>query len=184
MIISRLCNKVIFHEIFHGIKIRPCLIRKTMAYYITRGFCRPLHSSTFHNRNSWYNSQTQCNFIMMSRILLFIIFPLCIALSDDQNSKLESEIKDLEMLLFQEIPCQNCTLDMRIKYLRLTLDKVLTADSLDRSGNWSQKFILGMAGQVTGFIFNVIIAVLGIYLSFRINKKFKRWEESEEIKIL
>ena len=106
------------------------------------------------------------------------------ALSDNQNSKLESEIIDLEMLVFQEIPCQNCTLDMRIKYLRLTLDKVLTTDSSDHSGNWSQKFILGMAGQVTGFVFNVIIAVLGIYLSFRINKKFKRWEESEEIKIL
>ena len=78
----------------------------------------------------------------------------------------------------------NCSLDMRIKYLRLTLDKVLTADSSDCSGNWSQKFILGLAGQITGFVFNVIIAVLGIYLSFRINKKFKRWEESEEIKIL
>ena len=92
--------------------------------------------------------------------------------------------KSLEMLVFQEIPCQNCTLEMRIKYLRLTLDKVLTADSSDRSGNWSQKFVLGLAGQITGFVFNVIIAVFGIYLSFRINKKFKRWEESEEIKIL
>ena len=121
---------------------------------------------------------------MMSKFLLFVILLLCIALSDDQNSKLESEIKDLEMLVFQEIPCQNCTLDMRIKYLRLTLDKVLTTDSSDRSGNWSQKFILGLAGQITGFVFNVIIAVLGIYLSFWINKKFKRWEESEEIKIL
>ena len=47
MIISRLCNKVIFHEIFHRIIIGPCLIRKTMAYYIMRGFSRPLHSSTF-----------------------------------------------------------------------------------------------------------------------------------------
>ena len=75
-------------------------------------------------------------------------------------------------------------LDMRVKYLRLTLDKVLTANPLDHSGNWSQKFILGLAGQVTAFIFNVTIAVLGIYLSFWVNKKFKRWEESEEIKVL
>ena len=120
----------------------------------------------------------------MFKILLLVILLLCIALPNDQNSKLESEIKDLEMLVFWEIPCQNCTLDMRIKYLRLTLDKVLTADSSDHSGNWSQKFVLGLAGQITGFVFNVIIAVLGIYLSFRINKKFKRWEESEEIKIL
>ena len=73
---------------------------------------------------------------------------------------------------------------MRIKYLRLTLDKVLTPDSSDRSGNWSQKFVLGLAGQITGFAFNVIIAVFGIYLSFQINKKFKKWEESEEFKIL
>ena len=121
---------------------------------------------------------------MMCYILLFVIFPLCIALSDTQNSKLESEIKDLEMLVFQEIPCQNCTLDMGIKYLRLTLDKVLTANPSDRSGNWSQKFILSLAGQVTAFVFNMTIAVLRIYLSFQINKKFKRWEESEEIKIL
>ena len=74
-------------------------------------------------------------FIMMFGFLLFVILPLCTAFSDDQNSKLESEIKDLEMLVFWEIPCQNCTLDMRIKYLRLTLGKVLTADSSDRSGN-------------------------------------------------
>ena len=117
-------------------------------------------------------------------LLLFFIVPLCTTLSDDQNSKLKSEINDLEMLVFREIPCTNCSLDMRIKYLRLTLDKVLTTDSSDRSGNWSQKFVLGLAGQITGFVFNVILAVLGIYLSFWINKKFKRWEELEEIKIL
>ena len=149
----------------------------------------PLHSSAFYNGNSQFNSQFNTffllleMFIMISRILLFVILPLCIALSDDQNSKLESEIKDLEMLVFQEIPCQNCTLDMRIKYLRLTLDKVLTADPSDHSGNWSQRFVLGLAGQVTAFVVNVTIAVLRIYLSFWINKKFKRWEESE-IKIL
>ena len=118
----------------------------------------------------------------MFKLQVLIILPMCTALSDDQNSKLESEIK--KILVFREIPCQNCTLDMRVKYLRMTLDKVLTTDSLDRSGNWSQKFVLGLAGQITGFVFNVILAVLGIYLSFRINKKFKRWEESEEIKIL
>ena len=123
-------------------------------------------------------------FSKMFKLLVLIILPLCTALSDDLNSKLESEIKDLEILVFREIPCQNCMLDMRVKYLRLTLDKVLTADPSDHSGNWSQKFVLGLAGQITGFVFNVIIAVLRIYLSFWINKKFKRWEESEEIKIL
>ena len=117
-------------------------------------------------------------------VLLFFVVSLCTTLSDDQNSKLKSEINDLEMLVFREIPWTNCSLDMRIKYLRLTLDKVLTTNSPDHSGNWSQKFVLGLAGQITGFIFNVILAVLGIYLSFQINKKFKRWEESEEIKIL
>ena len=117
-------------------------------------------------------------------VIFFFIVSSCTTLSDDQNSKLKSEIYDLEMLVFREIPCTNCSLDMWIKYLRLTLDKVLTTDSPDRSGNWSQKFVLGLAGQITGFIFNVILAVLGIYLSFRINKKFKKWEESEEIKFL
>ena len=111
-------------------------------------------------------------------VLLLFTVSLCTTLSDNQNSKLKSEINDLEMLVFQEIPCMNCSLDMQIKYLRLTLDKVLTTNSPDRSGNWSQKFVLGLAGQITGFVFNVILAVLGIYLSFRINKKFKKWEES------
>ena len=82
----------------------------------------------------------------MFKLLVLIILPLCTALSDDLNSKLESEIKDLEILVFREIPCQNCMLDMRVKYLRLTLDKVLTADPSDHSGNWSQKFVLGLAG--------------------------------------
>ena len=167
--------------------IGPCLIRKTMAYYITRVLSRPFHSSAFLKQEIRFlydKYDYKYDFIKMIKILVLVILPLCTALSDDQNSKLESEIKDLEILVFREIPCQNCTLDTRVKYLRLTLDKVLTTDSLDRSGNWSQKFVLGLAGQITGFVFNVIIAVLGIYLSFRINKKFKRWEESEEIKIL
>ena len=116
--------------------------------------------------------------------IMFHCFTIMSCSLGTQNSKLESEIKDLEMLVFWEIPCQNCTLDMRIKYLRLTLGKVLTADPLDCSDNWSQKFVFGLAGQVITFIFNVTIAVLRIYLSFWINKKFKRWEESEEIKLL
>ena len=120
-------------------------------------------------------------FIMMLRIIVLL---LCLALSGIQNSKLKLEIEDLEMLVFQEIPCQNCTLDMRIKYLKLTLGKVLAADTLDRSDNWSKKFVFSLAGQVINFAFNVTIAVLGIYISFQINKKFKEWEESEELKLL
>ena len=76
------------------------------------------------------------------------------------------------------------TLDMRIKYLKLTLGKVLATDTFDRSDNWSKKFVFSLAGQVITFAFNVTIAVLGIYLSFQINKKFKKWEESEELKLL
>ena len=123
---------------------------------------------------------------MTLRILLlsFVVLLLCLALSGTQNSKLELEIKDLEMLVFWEIPCQNCMLNMRIKYLRLTLGKVLATDTLDHSDNWSKKFVFGLAGQVITFTFNVTIAVLRIYLSFWINKKFKKWEESEEIKLL
>ena len=116
--------------------------------------------------------------------LRLIVSLLCLTLSGTQNSKLELEIEDLEMLVFWEIPCQNCTLDMRIKYLRLTLGKVLATDTLDHSDNWSKKFVFGLAGQVITFTFNVTIAVLRIYLSFWINKKFKMWEESEELKLL
>ena len=163
-----------------------------MAYYITRGFCHSQQQSLLKHILQKLSAphifllKLFVWYIMMSRFLLlcFVVLPLCLALSSTQNSKLESEIKDLEMLVFWEIPCQNCMLDMRIKYLRLTLDKVLTADPLDHSGNWSQKFVFSLAGQVITFIFNVTIAVLRIYLSFQINKKFKRWEESEEIKLL
>ena len=116
--------------------------------------------------------------------LRIIVLLLCLTLSGTQNSKLKSEIEDLEMLVFREIPCQNCTLDMRIKYLRPTLGKVLATDTSDCSDNWSKKFVFGLAGQVITFIFNVTIAVLGIYLSFQINKKFKKWEELEELKLL
>ena len=163
-----------------------------MAYYIMREFGRSQQKSSLERIRQkpsikrifllklfvWY--------IMTLRILLlcFVVLLLCLALSGTQNSKLESEIEDLEMLVFREIPCQNCTLDMRIKYLRLTLGKVLATDTLDRSDNWSKKFVFGLAGQVITFAFNVTIAVLGIYLSFQINKKFKKWEESEEIKLL
>ena len=187
MIILMLCNKVIFHEIFHRIIIGTCLIRKTMVYYITRVFSRSLDSSTFPSMRNTRSIYQQHILVIMEKyqfVLLLFTVSLCTTYSDDQNSKLKSEINDLEMLVFWEIPCTNCSLDMQIKYLRLTLDKVLTTNSPDRSGNWSQKFVLGLAGQITGFVFNVILAVLGIYLSFRINKKFKKWEESEEIKFL
>ena len=117
-------------------------------------------------------------------ILRIIVLLLCLTLSGTQNSKLKSEIEDLELLVFQEIPCQNCLLDMRIKYLRLTLGKALATDTSDHSDNWSKKFVFSLAGQVITFTFNVTIAVLGIYLSFQINKKFKKWEESEELKLL
>ena len=174
MIIPMLCNKVIFHEIFHRIIIGTCLIRTTMVYYITRAFSRYLDSSTFHSTRNTRSIYQQHILIIMEKyqiVLLLFTISLCTTLSDNQNSKLKSEINDLEMLVFWEIPCT-------------TLDKVLTTNSSDRSGNWSQKFVLGLAGQITGFVFNVILAVLGIYLSFRINKKFKKWEESEEIKFL
>ena len=118
---------------------------------------------------------------MMLRIIVLL---LCLAFSSTQNSKLKLEIEDLEMLVFQEIPCQNCMLDMRINYLKLTLGKVLATESFDHSDDWSKKFVFGLAGQVITFTFNVTIAVLGIYLSFQINKKFKKWEESEELKLL
>ena len=118
---------------------------------------------------------------MMLRIIVLL---LCLALSSAQNSKLKSEIEDLEMLVFWEIPCQNCMLDMRIKYLKLTLGKVLATDTFDHSVNWSEKFVFSLAGQVITFTFNVTIAVLRIYFSFWINKKFKKWEESEELKLL
>ena len=187
MIIPTLCNKVIFHEIFHRIIIGTCLIRKTMVYYIKRAFPRSLDSSTFPSTRNTRSVYQQHILVIMEKyqiVLLLFTVLWCTTLSDDQNSKLKSEINDLEMLVFCEIPCTNCSLDTWIKYLRSTLDKVLTTNSPDRSGNWLQKFVLGLAGQITGFGFNVILSGLGLYFSYRINKKFKKWEESEEIKFL
>ena len=169
MIIPMLCNKVIFHEIFHRIIIGTCLIGKTMGYYITRAFSRSLDSSTFPSTRNTRSVYQQHILVIMEKyqiVLLLFTVSLCTTFSDDQNSKLKSEINDLEMLVFREIPCTNCSLDMWIKHLRLTLDKVLTTNSPDRSGNWFQKFVLGLAGQVTGFGFNVLLSALGIYFSY------------------
>ena len=55
-------------------------------------------------------------------------------------------------------------------------------DSSDHSGNWSQKFILGVAGQVTGFVFNVIIAVLGIIYHFRSIRNSKDGRSQRRLK--
>ena len=137
------------------------------------------------DRNLQLNASSCSSFIfIMMLMFIMLVLLLCLALSGTQNSKLKLEIEDLEMLVFREIPCQNCMLDMRIKYLKLTLGKVLATDTLDCSDNWSKKFVFGLAGQVITFTFNVTIAVLRIYLSFQINKKFKKWEESEELKLL
>ena len=168
-----------------------------MAYYIMREFGQSRQKSSLERIRQkpsierifllkfFFQLVIQVNHDVENLAITFCCFAIMShSLQCTQNSKLESEIKDLEMLVFWEIPCQNCTLDMRIKYLRLTLGKVLATDTLDRSDNWSKKFVFSLAGQVITFTFNVTIAVLGIYLSFQINKKFKKWEESEEIKLL
>ena len=56
--------------------------------------------------------------------------------------------------------------------------------SVGQSVNWSNNFAFGLAGAIMSFGFNLTVTVLRICYTNRINKRFKRWEESEELKFL
>ena len=60
--------------------------------------------------------------------------------------------------------------------------KILAMNSADQSVNRSNNFAFTLASAITSFGFNLTVAVLGICYTNRVNRKFKRWEESEELK--
>ena len=60
--------------------------------------------------------------------------------------------------------------------------KILAMNSACQSVNWSNYFAFGLAGAITNFGFNLIVAVLRIWYTNKVNRKFKKWEESEELK--
>ena len=62
--------------------------------------------------------------------------------------------------------------------------KISAMDSADQCVNWSNNFAFALASTVTSFGFNLTVSVLRICYTNRVNRKFKRWEESEELKFL
>ena len=66
--------------------------------------------------------------------------------------------------------------------MELVLKKTLSQNSVCQSVNWPSNFAFSLASAVTNFGFNV--AVFGIWYTNKVNRKFKIWEESEELKFL
>ena len=116
--------------------------------------------------------------------LLLAFTVICVVSSSAQNSELVDKIDQLELSVFGKNPCQNCTVEQQIKYLELVLMNILAMDLADQSVNWSNNFAFSLASAVMSFSFNLTVAVLGICYTNRVNRKFKRWEESEELKFL
>ena len=115
---------------------------------------------------------------------LIVLLATCESSSGDQMSKLLECVISLEMKVFGHSPCQNCTLSQRVEYLERVLESILAKDSVNQLVNWPNHFGLALASVVTNFGFSIMVAVLRICYKFRTNKKFKKWEESEEIKFL
>ena len=88
------------------------------------------------------------------------------------------------MKVFGDSPCQNCMLNLRVEYLERVLESISAKDLVSQLVNWPNHFGFTLASVVTNFGFSIMVAVLRICYQFRINKKFKKWEELEEIKFL
>ena len=68
--------------------------------------------------------------------------------------------------------------------MELVLKKTLGQNLACQSVNWPSNFAFSLASAVTNFGFNVAVAVFGIWYTNKVNRKFKIWEESEELKFL
>ena len=68
--------------------------------------------------------------------------------------------------------------------MELVLKKTLGQNLACQSVNWPNNFAFSLASTVTNFGFNVAVAVFGIWYTNKVNRKFKIWEESEELKFL
>ena len=115
---------------------------------------------------------------------LIVLLAICKSSSSDQNSKVLECVIRLEMKVFSDSPCQKCMLHQRVEYLERVLEIILAKDSASQVVNWPNHFGLTLASAVTNFGFSIMVAVLRICYQFKTNKKFKKWEESEEIKFL
>ena len=75
-------------------------------------------------------------------------------------------------------------LNQRVEYLERVLENILAKDLVSQLINWPNLFGFTLASVVTNFDFSIMVAVLRICYQFRTNKKFQKWEQSEEIKFL
>ena len=115
---------------------------------------------------------------------LIVLLAICKSSSSNQNSKLLERVISLEMKVFGDSLCQNCMLNQRVEYLERVLKSILAKDLVSQLVNWPNHFGFTLACAVTNFGFSIMVAVLRICYQFKTNKKFKKWEESEEIKFL
>ena len=68
--------------------------------------------------------------------------------------------------------------------MELVLKKTSEQDSACQSVNWPNNFAFSLASTVTNFVFNVAVALFRIWYTNKVNRKFKIWEELEELKFL
>ena len=68
--------------------------------------------------------------------------------------------------------------------MELVSKKTPGQNSACQSVNWPSNFAFSLASAITNFGFNVAVAVFGIWYTNKVNRKFKIWEESEELKFL
>ena len=111
--------------------------------------------------------------------LLIISTVICIVFSDMQNLELLDNINKIEFSVFGKNPCQNCMVELQVKYLELVLKKTLGQDLVCQSVNWPNNFAFSLASTVTNFVFNVAVALFGIWYTNKVNRKFKIWERSQ-----
>ena len=114
--------------------------------------------------------------------LLLIFTVICAVPSSAQNLELVDKIDKLELSVFGKNPCQNCMVEQQIKYFELVSMKISAMNLADQFVNWSNNFAFALASRIMSFSFNLTVAVLGICYTNRVNRKFKIWEESEELK--
>ena len=73
-------------------------------------------------------------------------------------------------------------LEVKLRHLELLVEKLLAMNPADQSVNWLDHFAFGLASVVTGFGFNLTVALLMFCYTHHLNKKFKNWERAEELR--
>ena len=62
--------------------------------------------------------------------------------------------------------------------------RILAMNSAGQSVNWSNNFAFALGSTIMSFGFILTVAVLRICYTNRVNRKFKSWEELEELKFV